>query len=183
MSQKQKTEALIQENLLLKAKILLKDGYSDHFEDIDPLTENKFLKNVLSLQKTPEKPIYQILNIDPVDYPSAQMLNDAQLKEKYLSLLTELRNHGFIYQLVESLPKRIAYRYLAEKLLFEEFPLIPQGWQYYIDGCSGDCPGCFQANYCQVKDDIWSADELELERRKRQEQLENPPRGDVGNRH
>ena len=87
---------------------------------------------------------------------------------KFDLLLQIMSEHNFIYELSEKLPINIAYRYLIEEFLHDFENVLPDGWRCHVNGCGGDCPSCFQLDYCDLKDDIWPKEELDAERLKRQ---------------
>ena len=157
-----------QENVSLKAKIVQKDGYVQALPEINPKIENQFLKNVLAFEEAEEKHVYEILGVNPKDFPPASCLSDEELRLKFEWLIQIMSEHNFIYELAENLPISVAYRYLTEEFLYEFETVLSDGWACHVHGCGGDCPGCFQADYCEIKDEIWSKEELEAECLKRQ---------------
>lgn len=153
-----------QENALLKAKLILKDGTFGNFDEIEPAVENQFLKQCLAFDEAPVKPFHEILDVNPRDFPPSDGLSEHELRTKLDMLLTALDNHGISLDLNEGIPPRLVYTFLAEDYLHElvtDFPGL------HIDGCSGWCPDCFQADYCKTIDEIWTKEELERERRKK----------------
>ncbi len=159
-----KKERIKQENALLNAKLILKNGHIEGKKDIDPELENQFLKQCLAFEEAPVKPFHEILGVDPRDFPPAEHLCDKELRTKLDQLLTALDNHGISLDLNDGVPSRLVYAFLAEEYLHEPVTDFPG---LHIDGCSGWCPDCFQADYCKTKDEIWTKEELERERRKR----------------
>jgi len=159
---------IIQENLLLKAKILLKGGYFSQGNEIPPEIENEFLKQVLAFEEAEPRPLYQVLGVSPDAYPPAEQLSEKKLQEKYQDLIVQLESHQISVDLKEGIPLRQVYQYLVEELQ-EKFTIIP-GMTLHLDGCSGWCPDCFQVDYCDVKDDIWTKEDLERERKKGKEE-------------
>ncbi|WP_456408642.1 hypothetical protein [Caldithrix abyssi] len=160
-----KKHKLIQENLLLKAKILLKGGVFHQESELPPEVENEFLKHVLQFEEAVPVPMYEYLKIDPKTFPPEQTLDDLELKAQYSRLEQLLNAHNIVIDLVEALPLRLAYKFLTEEALLEKFEFV-DGATLHIDGCSGWCPGCFQADYCSTKDEIWGKEEFERERQK-----------------
>lgn len=163
---KNKKDKLIQENLLLKAKALLKGGEFHQKEDLPPEIENEFLKHVFEFEEAKPIPTYQYLNIDPHSFPSEQSLNDEELEAQYDRLEQLLNAHNIVIDLQPELPLRQAYKYLTEEVLLEKYEFV-KGMTLHLDGCDGYCPGCFQVDYCAVKDKIWTEAELKKEREKK----------------
>jgi len=158
-------EKFDQENFVLKSKVIMKGGIFHESEDLDPEIENMFLKNIMAFEEAEIKPVHEILGVDPKSFPPADLLSENELKAEMDRLFRLFDEHGMTYDLKEGIPLKVSYKFLTEEYLLEESSDIP-GW--VIDGCSGDCPSCFQADYCDVKDDIWGEEELKAERKKRE---------------
>ena len=161
-------EKINQENFVMKSKLILKGGIIHDNTEIDPELENLFLKNVLAFENAEIKPLYEILGIDPKEYPPADLLTEDEISNYLQKLISLLEAQRFHLQLQESVPNKLIYQFLTKEYLLEQAENIP-GFDCFIDGCSGDCPSCFQKDYCSSKDDIWPPDELkaEIERRKK----------------
>lgn len=162
-------ERMEQENFVMKSKLILKGGVLNENPDIDPELENMFLKNIMAFEDAETKPLYEILNVDPKKYPPVSLLSESEIAG-YLDEITGLfETHRIYLDLQEGVPDKVIYQFLTEEYLFEQTEVIP-GFDHIIDGCSGDCPSCFQMDYCSSKDDIWPPDELkaEIERRKKE---------------
>ena len=164
---KARKNKLIQENLLLKAKLILKGGIFHQEREIPPEIENTFLKQVFEFEETDPMPMYQYLHIEPDDFPAEKELNDKELEEQYIRLEELLKAHNIFIEFQPGLPRRIAYRYLTEEVFYEKYVFV-EGMTLHLDGCTGYCPDCFQLDYCDVKDEIWSKEEIERERKKKQ---------------
>jgi hypothetical protein len=48
----------------------------------------------------------------------------------------------------------IRFARLSEVLLFEMETEMFKGCFCIVTGCEGDCPGCFQMNYCDMKNEF-----------------------------
>ncbi len=156
---------LIKKNLLLKAKLILKGGLIREQNEVPPEIENEFLKNVLEFEETEPIPMYQHLHIKPNTFPAEKNLNDEELEEQYKRFEQLLNVHNIVINLQPGLPLRLAYKYLTEEALPGKYTFV-KGMTLHLDGCDGYCPDCFQADYCHIKDAIWSKEELEKEREK-----------------
>ena len=82
------------------------------------------------------------------DFPmiSEAQLSDAEVVDQLQRMIDRLAEKGMGFCINESVPERLAYRYLLEEL-HDGMDVMP-GW--VIDGCSGDCAGCFQLPYCET---------------------------------
>jgi len=126
-----------------------------------------FERYVAYLENEEEIPVLEILNVDPRNYPPAQNLKPKIIKRKLKKLKRILQKNNFILELSEKLPVTEAYRYLTEYFLYEKETMLTGGWMCHITGCGGDCPSCFQLDYCEFKNEIWTKEELETELPKR----------------
>lgn len=161
-------EKLEQENFLLKSKIIIKGGDFQKFSDIDPEIENQFLKNIMAFEEGEVKPVHEILGIDSDDFPPAEKLSKVELKSRFEMLLKILEEHNCSYDVSEKVPLEVSYNFLTQEYLHEISEVMPAGFGWHIDGCSGDCPSCFQLDYCNIKDEIWGQEELKAEIKRRE---------------
>ncbi len=161
---------LAQENFLLKAKLMTKDGFYGQINELDPEIENKFLKNVLAFENAEQKRVFEILGVEPKDFPPGARLSEKEIKTKFNQLVDIMAAHNFVYELSKDLPLPLAYEYLRGDFLHDMETVMMGGWSTHVDGCTGDCPSCFQQDYCQTKSEIWTANELEAEKKQRREE-------------
>ena len=163
-------EKIDQENFVLKSKILTKGGNFSEFADIDPEMENMFLKRVMAFEEAEYKPTYEIIGVDPKDFPPVELLNETEIKEEFDKLIKIFEDHGIEWGVSDNVPVEISYRFLTEDYLLSESQDLPKDFGWTIDGCSGDCPSCFQADYCASKNELWPEEELKAERKRRLEE-------------
>ena len=161
------------ENFLLKSKLVLKGGMLNENPDIDPELENIFLKNVIAFEEADIKPVYNIIGVDLKDYPAVETLAETEINDYLNKLNQRLQKHDMQLNLQENVPAKLIYKFLIEDYLLEMTKNVP-GFNVIIDGCSGDCPSCFQKNYCSIKDDIWPPEELEAEIKRRKNENQSP---------
>ncbi|MCA9732944.1 hypothetical protein KC799_12490 [candidate division KSB1 bacterium] len=143
---------LEQDNFLLKSKIIARGGELKEFPKLSPKIENKFLQNVIDFEDAPTKPVWAIVGIDPDDYPPSAGLSHEEMLQKLNDLVFVFAQNGFIYDLADDLPPKLAYEYFIDQFLYSETKQLPEGWRTHIDGCDGDCNECFQLPYCKHKD-------------------------------
>jgi len=87
----------------------------------------------------------QLLGDDFPLVPEAE-LSDEEVAEQLHRMIDKLADKGIMFGINETVPERIAYRYLLEELS-EGMDVMP-GW--VIDGCDGCCEECFQLPYCDT---------------------------------
>ena len=164
-------EKIEQENLLLQSEIIMRGGMIGDSKDVPAEIENQFLKNILAFENAEQKPIFEIAGIKRTDYPDSEELSDNEVDQILKEIIVVLEKNGVALGLIADVPNRIVYKFLVEDYLFDKNNLHPVGLGgWVIDGCSGDCPSCFQLDYCTTKDDIWPPDELAAEIKRRKEE-------------
>ena len=86
---------------------------------------------------------FQILPPDKVSYENA----DLELQK----LSAAINNAGFGISLNDGIPPKVVYQYIWDTLqeVFE-ISSTSGGGGWFIDGCSGYCPGCFQRPWCET---------------------------------
>jgi hypothetical protein len=127
--------------------------FKKFFQMVSQTEDDIFEEHFSSLRNGEEKPVFEILNIDPKDYPLVQHIESSKVKRKFKKLKRVMEKHNFILELSEKLPVSEAYKYLTEVFLYESETAQTKGWTCHITGCTGDCPRCFQLNYCELKDE------------------------------
>jgi hypothetical protein len=91
-------------------------------------------------------------------YKSKSALTGQELKKEVRNLIAALDEIGFGFGLNQDIPDRIVYEYIWETL--EEEQDLDDGGGWFIDGCSGYCPGCFQRPWCDTgQKGSWKEDE------------------------
>lgn len=114
-----------------------------------------------------EKFIFEILGIDPKDWLPPYRMTHKTLKEKYQRLSQIMEEQNFILEFSEKLPLLEAYRHLTEVFLYEKDYAMNKGWVCHVTGCGGDCPSCFQREYCDFINEVWTHEKMEAELRRR----------------
>lgn len=163
-------EKIEQENFVLKSKIITQGGIFSEGSGIDPEIENMFLKRVMAFEEAEYKPVYEIIGVDPKSFPPADQLSKEEMEIEFNKLLDIFEEHGIKYGVSEDVPIEVSYRYLTEDYILSKSQDLPKDFGWTIDGCSGDCPSCFQIDYCKSKDDTWSPEELKAEIKRREEE-------------
>lgn len=157
-----KKKDLKAENFAMKAELIANDGLLGGKSGLPEEIENQFLKHIIAFERAPYVKTKSLIP----EFPPEEKLNDEELEKEFARLIGELAARHIQYGLCEKLPMRIAYKYLTEEYMNGEVKLLEGGGNILIDGCSGDCPSCFQVDYCNSVAEIWDKDELEKERRK-----------------
>jgi len=148
-------------NFAMKAELIANGGLLGGKSDLPDEIENQFLKRVLEYERAPYVKTKTLIP----EFPLEESLNDEELEKEFARLIGELAARHIQYGLCKKLLMRIAYKYLTEEYINGEVKLLEGGGNIFLDGCLGDCPSCFQVDYCESVYDIWDKDELEKERR------------------
>jgi hypothetical protein len=72
--------------------------------------------------------------------------SDAEVEQQLHSVIERLAEQGISLGINETVPERLAYRYLLEEL--RQGMYVMPGW--VLDGCDGCCEECFQLPFCKA---------------------------------
>lgn len=79
---------------------------------------------------------------NPTHLTDIEILQELEILAKYLAEVYVL------FQFNEDVPPRLAYNHLLE-VLEDEFEIMKEGY-WILDGCTSDCPSCFQRPWCET---------------------------------
>ena len=123
----------------------------------------KFEKQMLEIEEARSKPSKQIVGVSYEELPPAERMTIEQTQSLLEAVLNALSAKGTDVTFPgDGVPVKLAYEQLREH--FKEGFHSSPGW--VIDFCDGWCPDCAFADYCTTKDDIWSKEEMEIEKKK-----------------
>lgn len=167
-------EDLIRENELLQQELILLGRDPAVFAELLPDEMNLRLKKAIAYAEEmreaellgrepppafldPTSP-HWIPDVDDMVHRTAQQqlgddfillaeeaLTDAEVEEQLHLIIDRLADRGVAFGINETVPERLAYRYLLQELR-EGLDVMP-GW--VLDGCDGSCEECFQLPYCE----------------------------------
>jgi len=147
------------ENESLELDVRMKGGElykSEEMED-HPELYNQFLQNIFEYDSLVEefgddRPL-SCLFPDDFAFPPIDQLDGRKLKEKLAAIEEVFEANHIELALAAKLPDEITYKYLTEEVLLEPagFPIGPDSPSTCVlDGCHGNCPDCFQEDYCEI---------------------------------
>jgi|WetSurMetagenome_2_1015567.scaffolds.fasta_scaffold00022_21 hypothetical protein len=152
------------ENLSLEADMRLKGGMSFKNADVEPETENAFLKKIAAYEEADDGPPVPVRSLFPEDFefPPASSLPPEKLAEKIQEIARVLSANNIEFGFANDLPDEVLYRYLAEDFAPNELisAAAGAGFTWCIDGCDGGCDDCFQKAYCSTAKEILGEDGL-----------------------
>lgn len=142
------------ENKALQDEIEMRGGSFGKCEDLDPEIENMFLKNVIAFEEAYDGPRIPMRSLFPTDYkfPSVQSLSKKEISDKLDDIALILSTHNIELGFNDKLPQDVLYKHLVEDCIPNETVQqeVLRGFTNVLDGCSGDCDGCFQKEYCST---------------------------------
>jgi len=126
-------------------------------------TYEEFEKQMLEMEESRPVDSENVLGISFDELPPADRMSVEQMQDLLAAILNALSAKGTDVTFPgDGVPVKLAYEQLREH--FKEGFYASPGW--VMDFCDGWCPGCAFADYCTNKDDTWSKEELEAERKK-----------------
>lgn len=145
-------------NQLGDREMMLKEGYSfpPIFPCIDPVSDwNRF-----ELWMRGEPISFKLPDVVPTEFffENADELSDDELKNKLKKLTDFLDTRNLSVDIGDEIPERALYEHLLE-VIKEEYD-YPVECGFYLDGCEGFCPACFQRPWCDTGVSLcWPEDE------------------------
>ena len=126
-------------------------------------SEFEFEMQMELLESDARVPLDDRLGITFEELPPADKMTEEQTQQLSIALLNALEANGTgVHFPGNGIPAKVAYTELLKYL--KDGIMALKGWN--LDFCDGWCPDCVFADYCTTKDDIWSKEDLEAERKK-----------------
>lgn len=121
-----------------------------------------FEKQMLEFEEGETVSAKDMLNVSFEELPPVEMLNKVQIKKLLISIFNALSAKGTNVHVPGSdAPVEVVYEAIRE-MFKDGFRAMP-GWN--IDFCSGWCPECKFADYCESCGKTWTKEDLEKERK------------------
>ena len=122
----------------------------------------EFADEMMKLEEGNKVSGEQLLNVSYEELPPPEKLTDEQTKLLLEAILNALTIKGVCICFPgNNAPDKIKYT-VIRNMFKEGFKVLP-GWVQ--DFCSGYCPGCEFAYYCNVWEEHWTKEEFEEERK------------------
>ncbi len=124
----------------------------------------EFEEAMLEVENAEPVPPEEQFGVSYKELPPPERLTNEQMKLLIEAFITAVEAHGsgITFPDEGKAPVRIRYNALREQFK-DGFYAMP-GW--FIDFCDGWCPDCTFSDYCKTKDDVWTPEELETEKKK-----------------
>lgn len=148
-------QQLIEDFNRAEANPVSEPDFGDSYEE--------FERAMLKVEEGGNEDAKQLLGVSYEELPPADKMTIEQTQTLLQAMLNALNAKGTQVSFPgDGVPVKIAYTELCSHFK-DGFHSMP-GWT--IDFCSGWCPDCAFVEYCNAKDDYWTKEELEKERRK-----------------
>ncbi len=146
-------EQLIEEFAKVEANPVSEPDFGESYEE--------FEKEMLQIEEGRTIPSEQLFNICYEELPLVEKLNTQQIQQLLEAILNALSAKGTDVSIPgNGVPVELVYTEIRE--MFKEGFFALPGW--VIDFCSGWCPECAFADYCDTCKESWTKEELEKER-------------------
>ncbi len=121
----------------------------------------EFAEMMMAIETEEPTAAEHIINVSYEELPPAERLNWKQIQDLTIALINALAAKGTTVSFPKNgTPGELVYTELR-KVVKEGFHASP-GW--VIDFCTGDCPECAFANYCDTAQELWTQEEIEMEK-------------------
>lgn len=126
-------------------------------------TYEEFLKQIQAIDQGQTVSAESLFGVSYEELPPVEMLDKIQIQNVLIAILNAMSAKGINVHIPgNGVPGKIVYVEIRE-MFKEGFRAMP-GWT--IDFCSGCCPECAFAEYCQTCLESWSKEDMEKERNK-----------------
>ena len=121
-----------------------------------------FERVMLQLEQSPKVQSEYFLNVGFEQLPPVDKLNKIQIQNLLIAIFNALSAKGTNVSIPgNGVPVEVVYVQIRD-MFKEGFNSMP-GWT--IDFCSGWCPECAFADYCDTCKETWTKEDLERERK------------------
>lgn len=127
------------------------------------MSYEEYEKEMMKLEEGKQVSGNSLLNVSYQELPPPEKLTDEQTKLLLEAILNALTAKGVCICFPRNnAPDKIKYT-VIRNMFKEGFEVLP-GWVH--DFCSGYCPGCEFAHYCNVWQEHYTKEEFDEERKK-----------------
>lgn len=136
--------------------------------EANPIPENdlaqtyeEFEKQMQAIEEGQTVSAESLLGVSYEELPPVEKLDEMQIQNLLIAMLNAMSAKGIRVDIPgNGVPGKIVYEAIRE--MFKEGFSAAPGWT--IDFCSGWCPECKFADYCNSCKESWTKEELEKER-------------------
>lgn len=144
---------LIEEFSKAEANHVSENDLKESYEDFEKL--------MFAIEEGHTVAAEKLFNVSYEELPPVERLDKIQIQKLLIAIFNALSAKGTQVHIPgNGVPVEIVYVEIRE--MFKEGFYAMPGWN--LDFCSGYCPGCKFADYCDTCKNIWTNEELEKER-------------------
>jgi hypothetical protein len=124
----------------------------------------EFEEQMLAIENAPDIPAKKLFGVSYEELPPAEKLTKEQMQQLIEAITDTFEAFNCSVELPGNVPLELQYELVRDQFA-DPIHYMP-GWSMHFDFCSGWCPDCKIIDYCDTKDEIWTKEELDEERRK-----------------
>jgi len=127
-------------------------------------TQEEFNEKMFAIETAPSQPMKQIFGVSYEELPPPEKLSKEQMQQLIDAIEDTFGEFNIDIDFKDEMPVELKYEVLRDE--FEDDFFYMHGFHTTIDFCSGWCPECKIADFCTSKDEIWTKEELDVEKSK-----------------
>lgn len=125
----------------------------------------EFEEQMFAIETAPDIPAKKLFGVAFHELPPPEKLTDAQMQQLIDAIADTWEAFNIDIYFIDEIPLPLRYEIVRDEFA-SDIHYMP-GWSMTFDFCAYWCPDCKIADYCENKDEIWTKEELEEERRKK----------------
>jgi len=125
----------------------------------------EFEEQMFAIETAPDVPMKKLFGVSYEELPPPERLTDSQMQQLIDAIVDTWEAFNCSADFPENVPLKLKYELIRDEFA-DPIHYMP-GYSMHYDFCSGWCPECRIIDYCKTKDELWSKEELEEERRKK----------------
>ncbi|MBN2662935.1 MAG: hypothetical protein JXR68_04735 [Bacteroidales bacterium] len=124
----------------------------------------EFAEKMFAIETAPSQPMKKLFGVNYEKLPPPEKLTNEQMQQLIDAIEDTFSEFNIGIDFKDEIPIKLKYEVLRDE--FEDDFLYMHGFHTTIDFCDGWCPECKIADYCDIKYENWTPEELEEERNK-----------------
>jgi hypothetical protein len=125
----------------------------------------EFEEQMFAIETAPDVPMKKLFGVGYEELPPPAKLTEEQMQLLIDAILDAWEAFNCSVDFPENVPLKLKYELIRDEFA-DSIHYMP-GYSMHYDFCSGWCPECKIIDYCTNKDEFWTKEELEEERKKR----------------
>ena len=125
----------------------------------------EFEKQMFEMETSPSIPMKQLFGISYDELPPPEKLTEEQMQQLIDAIFETWAAFNCSAEFPDDVPIKLQYDLVRDQFA-DPIHYMP-GYSMDFDFCIAWCPECKITEYCTLKDEIWTKEELEEERSKK----------------